>query len=70
MALNIEISANGQKFSTVAGASLIQFLQTRGFTPGQVVVEYNGQPLTPAEVQTITLAAGDQLEVVQIVAGG
>jgi thiamine biosynthesis protein ThiS len=35
-----------------------------------VVVERNGEPLTPSALHTTQLADGDRLEIVRIVAGG
>ena len=36
----------------------------------RVVVERNGEPLTPSEARESPLADGDRLEIVRIVAGG
>lgn len=70
MSSSVQIIANDQPFVIEPGLPLPEFLLDRGYAPGQVVVEYNGQPLTPRESQSIQLAADDRLEIVQIVAGG
>jgi len=66
----IEITANGESFSVQPGTPLPDFLAQQGQAPERVVVECNGQALTPAEAKSATLAQGDRLEIVRIVAGG
>lgn len=66
----IKIRANGEHFEAQAGASLAEFLKERGLVPGRVVVERNGEALSPAEAKNVTLADNDRLEIVKIVAGG
>lgn len=66
----IDVTANGDRFSLPAGTSLTAFLEERGQHPDRVVVERNGEPLTPAEARTTVLRDGDRLEIVRIVAGG
>ena len=41
-----------------------------GLKMDRVVVERNGQALTPEEARRTLLADGDRLEIVRIVAGG
>lgn len=66
----ISITANGRRYEVPAGQSLDAFLESLGQKPRLVVVERNGRALTPAEARAATLAAGDVLEIVRIVAGG
>lgn len=66
----IEITANGEPFTVADGVPLPEFLATQGLAPERVVVERNGEALTPAEAKAATLSAGDRLEIVRIVAGG
>ncbi|MDP0501093.1 MAG: sulfur carrier protein ThiS [Verrucomicrobiota bacterium JB022] len=66
----IEIVANGQTYQIALGTPLPAFLEQRGQAVRRVVVERNGEALTPAEAEQTTLAAGDRLEIVRIVAGG
>lgn len=67
---SIQIIANGETCETEAGILIPDFLRTMGKDPNAVVVEHNGRALTRAEVGEVALAAGDQLEIVRIVAGG
>jgi sulfur carrier protein len=69
-ASRIEVIANGQTFAVPSGASLGDFLASRGLDPRLVVVEHNGAALTPSQVPARPLAHGDRLEIVRIVAGG
>lgn len=50
--------------------SLLDFLQSRQWLPKSVVVELNGEAVAPSEFAQRTVQAGDQLEIVQITAGG
>lgn len=66
----IQITANGEAFSLAENTSLPAFLAERGQAPERVVVERNGEALTQSEAKSATLADGDVLEIVRIVAGG
>jgi thiamine biosynthesis protein ThiS len=64
------VIANGQQTSVALPCSLEQFLRARKLLPRSVVVELNGEAVAPSEFAARTLAAGDRLEIVKIVAGG
>lgn len=64
------ITANGESYEVQPGTTLVAFLESRGLKASRVVVERNGQALTPAAVRETTLERGDRLEIVRIVAGG
>lgn len=64
------VMANGQKVATAIPCSIEQFLLAQKLRPRSVVVEHNGQAVAPSEFGQRMLAAGDRLEIVQIVAGG
>lgn len=66
----IEVVANGKPREAGEGQTLVEFLAGLGFAPGMVVVERNGEALTPSEAAAVRLKAGDRLEIVRIVAGG
>lgn len=66
----MHISANSEIFEVSEGTSLPAFLTSRQLAVERVVVERNGQPLTPGEARQTILADGDTLEIVRIVAGG
>ena len=50
--------------------SLHDFLKAQGMLPRSVVVELNGEAVTPSEFVERQLSAGDTMEIVKIVAGG
>ena len=64
------IIANGKPTATPLPCSLATFLIAQGLLPRSVVVEHNGEAVTPSEFAQRQLAAGDRLEIVKIVAGG
>lgn len=66
----ISITANGKHFEIASGSSLPDFLASLELSPERVVVERNGQALTPADVRKTQLQDGDSLEIIRIVAGG
>lgn len=66
----IKVIANGRSFSPPAKVSLPDFVDSLSLNMDRVVVERNGQALTPEEARRILLADGDRLEIVRIVAGG
>lgn len=70
MASTIGIVANNKRYAIPASQPLDAFLESVGLKPQLVVVERNGQALTPAEARAATLHDGDVLEIVRIVAGG
>lgn len=65
-----QIIANGQPVTARLPCTIEEFLLAQGFRPRSVVVEHNGQAVAPSEFSRRTLAAGDRLEIVKIVAGG
>jgi thiamine biosynthesis protein ThiS len=64
------IIANGQPVETILPCSLEQFLVNRKLHPRSVVVEHNGEAVSPSEFALRQLAANDRLEIVKVVAGG
>lgn len=66
----MEITANGDSFTIEPGTTLRTFVDGRGLALERVVVERNGEPLTPTEARATVLENGDRLEIVRIVAGG
>lgn len=66
----MQIHANGAAYAIEDGTPLSDFLTSRGLAPQRVVVERNGEALTPSEAKSVLLEDGDQLEIVRIVAGG
>ena len=64
------VIANGQKVGTPLPVMLEDFLKNRGLLPRSVVVEHNGEAVSPSDFPERPLADGDRLEIVRIVAGG
>ncbi|HEY5551640.1 MAG TPA: sulfur carrier protein ThiS [Opitutaceae bacterium] len=66
----ISVTANGRTYPVEHGRSVADFVRERGLEPRMVVVERNGEPLTPSALHSTRLDDGDRLEVVKVVAGG
>lgn len=66
----INVTANGRGYPVEHGRTVAEFVRERGLEPGMVVVERNGEPLTPSALHSTRLDDGDRLEVVKVVAGG
>lgn len=66
----VTILANGQHKQVTLPCTVGAFLAGCGWKPTQVVVEHNGKVLSRNELNEVTLAAGDRLEVIVPVAGG
>ncbi len=64
------VIANGEKVETCLPVSLYDFLVSQSLLPRSVVVEHNGQAVSPSQFSKITLTHADRLEVVKVVAGG
>jgi len=63
------VSANGREIATGLPVSLHDFLKAQGMLPRSVVVELNGEAVTPSFAER-QLNAGDTMEIVKVVAGG
>lgn len=64
------IFANGREIDAQLPCSLEQFLVAQKLVPTSVVVEVNGEAVSPSEFTGRQLHPGDRLEIVRIVAGG
>ncbi|MDB6109872.1 MAG: thiamine biosynthesis protein ThiS [Pedosphaera sp.] len=64
------IIANGQPVETSLPCTIEEFLVVQKLLPRSVVVEHNGEAVAPSEFAVRSLAPGDRLEIVRIVAGG
>jgi thiamine biosynthesis protein ThiS len=64
------VIANGKEIAADFPCSIEEFLRRQDLLPRSVVVEHNGEAVAPSEFTERTLAAGDRLEIVKIVAGG
>ena len=66
----MEISVNGKPVTIEDAMSLAQFMQSRGFKPQTVVVEYNDEIVKTQTWEGIVLKPHDRLEIVTFVGGG
>ena len=64
------VIANGQEIAVDLPCSLEAFLVTQGLRARSVVVEHNGEAVSPSTFALRELRPGDRLEIVRIVAGG
>lgn len=64
------VIANGREVTTSLPCSLETFLIAQNLLPRSVVVEHNGEAVSPSDFAQRTLQPGDRLEIVRIVAGG
>jgi thiamine biosynthesis protein ThiS len=64
------VIANGRQIAAPLPCSIEQFLLLQKLPVRSVVVEHNGDAVTPSEFNGRQLAHGDRLEIVKIVAGG
>ena len=65
-----QVIANGQFIDARLPCTIEEFLVAQGLLPRSVVVEHNGEAVSPSEFSQRRLNAGDRLEIVKIVAGG
>ncbi len=64
------VIANGKPVEAKVPCTIEEFLVAQGFLPRSVVVEHNGEAVSPSEFPKRILNAGDKLEIVRVVAGG
>lgn len=64
------VIANGRAVTAALPCSLEEFLVAQQLLPRSVVVEHNGEAVSPSEFVQRRLQPGDRLEIVRIVAGG
>ena len=64
------VIANGQEIAVELPLSLKRFLEAQGMPPRSVVVELNGEAVSPSEFSERQLQADDTMEIVRVVAGG
>jgi len=64
------VIANGREVAAALPCSIEEFLAAQRLLTRSVVVELNGEAVSPSEFSQRQLKAGDRLEIVKIVAGG
>lgn len=70
MADQHSITLNGTSYSLAEPCSATRLLELLNMNGKPVVVEHNGSALLPQDFPRITVAPGDTVEIVSIVAGG
>jgi sulfur carrier protein len=65
-----QIVANGKSVEAMLPCTLNQFLAAQNLPPRSVVVEHNGEAISPSQFSERQIKDGDRLEIVRIVAGG
>ena len=64
------VTANGKRVVTRFPTTIEGFLVAQQLPPKSVVVEHNGEAVSPSDFSQRQLHPGDRLEIVKIVAGG
>lgn len=64
------VTTNGHPTPVDLPCSVEEFLVRQGLLPRSVVVELNQEAISPSDFAQRNLQAGDQLEIIRIVAGG
>ena len=68
--MTAKVTANKQLIEVNLPCSLKEFIEKRELRARSVVVELNGSAISPSEFSAKEIQDGDQLEIVNIVAGG
>ena len=66
----ISLQVNGKKVELEGTTPLLAYLEKLGVDPRAVAVERNGEIIERAAFEKVTLAHGDQVEIVRMVGGG
>ena len=66
----LHVIANGREVTVGFPSTVEQFLVAQQLLPRSVVVEHNGEAVSPSDFPQRALQPGDRLEIVRIVAGG
>ncbi len=64
------VVVNGEPRALAPGSSAGDLVRAMGLGTGWVVVERNGEALLRGEIDAVSLAEGDVVEVIRAVAGG
>ena len=66
----MEVMLNGEKREIPEGVTVAQLLQQLQIQPERVAVEVNLTVLKRAQLPSMALKPGDQVEIVQLIGGG
>lgn len=65
-----DITLNGAPYGLAEPCSVSRLLELLNMNGAPVVVEHNGSALLPQDFPAVTVAPGDRVEIISIVAGG
>jgi sulfur carrier protein len=68
--LDIVVTVNGKETQLAQAMTIAEYLASRELKVRLVVVELNGEIINRADYPSISLSAGDQIEIVHFVGGG
>lgn len=66
----ITLQINGKPVELERATPLLAYLEKLGVNPRAIAVELNGTIIERAEYASVTLKAGDAVEIVRMVGGG
>ena len=66
----LHLTINGKATTLASPLTIAEFLASRDLKDRMVVVEHNGEIVARDRYAEVMLSAGDNLEVVQMMAGG
>lgn len=66
----IDVTINGKTVALTEPVSISEFLASKNLVAQMVVVEYNFAIIPREQFGEITIAPGDTIEIVQMMAGG
>lgn len=66
----IELTVNGKPVELEHPTPLLGYLDQLGVNPRTVAIEHNGEIIERSSFASITLGAGDKVEIVKMVGGG
>ena len=69
-ALNVKLVVNGKQRVVPAGTTLRTLVEDMGAVPSRVVVEHNLEIVSEDNLESVEVADGDKVEVIQFVGGG
>jgi thiamine biosynthesis protein ThiS len=66
----IDVTVNGEPRAVARGATLLELVRSLALDPRAVVVEHNRTIVRRPQLEAVTVAPGDAIELVHFVGGG
>ncbi len=66
----MQVTLNGKILDVAGSETVAGLLLERGLSPDKVVVEINGEIISPEDYEPRKLAGGDKIEIMSFVGGG